>query len=66
MRTFSLRKWSDHVTVGDMADVITSKVMLVCAPFLVPLPNFEVSGFGFQVSEKTNTKAETSILDSDS
>ena len=49
-----------------MADVITSKVMLVCAPFLVPLPNFEVSGFGFQVSEKTNTKAETSILDSDS
>jgi hypothetical protein len=32
----------------------------------VPPPNLEVSGFGFQVSEKTSTKAETSILDSDS
>ena len=49
-----------------MPDVITRKVMPVCAPFFVPLPNLGVSGFGFQVSEKTNTKAETSILASDS
>ena len=35
------------------------------APYLVT-PTFEVSGFGFQVSGKTKTKAETSILDSSS
>ena len=50
--------------MGDVADVITWKVMLVCAPFSVPLPNLKVSGFGFQVLGKTNTKAKTSILDS--
>ena len=55
-RTFPLRKWSDHVTADDMADVITWKVMLVCAPFLVPPPNLKVSGFGCQVLGKTNTK----------
>ena len=66
MTTFSLCKRSDHVTMGDVADVITWKVMLVCAPFSVPLPNLKVSGFGFQVLGKTNTKAKTSILNSDS
>ena len=34
------------------------------APFSVPPPNLKVSGFGFQVLGKTNTKAKTSILDS--